>query len=42
MQAYGLVELIGADKFVRTTGEGVRAYVNAAGVDWVDWEDRAH
>ena len=40
MQAYGLVELVGADHFARTTGEGVRAYVSAAGVDWVDWEDR--
>ena len=40
MQTYGLVELIGADKFARTTGEGVHAYVNAAGVDWVDWQDR--
>jgi high affinity sulfate transporter 1 len=42
MQAYGLVELVGADHFARTTGEGVRAYVRSAGVDWVDWEDRPH
>lgn len=41
MQAYGLVDLIGADQFARTTGEGVHAYVNATGVDWVDWEDRS-
>ena len=40
MRAYGLVELIGADHFARTTGEGVHAYVRDAGVDWVDWEDR--
>ncbi len=41
MQAYGLVELVGADHFARTTGEGVRSYVNDAGVEWIDWEDRA-
>ncbi len=41
MQAYGLVELVGAGHFARTTGEGVRTYVTDAGVDWVDWEDRA-
>jgi high affinity sulfate transporter 1 len=40
LQSYGLVELIGPDHFARTTGEGVRAYVRDAGVDWIDWEDR--
>ena len=40
MQLYGLVELIGADHFARTTGEGVHSYVSETGVDWVDWEDR--
>ena len=40
MQAYGLVDLIGADHFARTTGEGVYSYVSDTGVDWVDWEDR--
>ena len=40
LQAYGLVDLIGSDHFARTTGEGVRAYVTDAGVDWTDWEDR--
>ena len=41
MQAYGLVDLIGADHFARTTGEGVHSYVSDTGIDWVDWEDRA-
>ncbi len=40
MQAHGLVDLIGADHFARTTGEGVHAYVDEEDVDWVDWEDR--
>ena len=40
LQAFGLVDLIGSDHFARTTGEGVRAYVTDAGVDWTDWEDR--
>ncbi len=38
--SYGLVDLIGADHFARTTGEGVREYVADAGVEWTDWEDR--
>lgn len=41
LESYGLVDLIGADHFARTTGEGVRAYVSDADVDWTDWEDRS-
>ena len=37
---YGLVERIGPDRFYRTNGEAVKAYVAAEGVPWVDWEDR--
>ena len=40
MALYGLVDLIGANHFSRTTGEAVRTYVTASGVEWVDWEDR--
>jgi high affinity sulfate transporter 1 len=40
MQRYGLVELLGADNFPRTTGEAVRAWVHESGVPWVDWEER--
>jgi high affinity sulfate transporter 1 len=40
MDAMGLVELIGADHFARTTGQAVHTYVDESGVDWVDWEDR--
>ena len=37
---YGLVERIGPDRFYRTNGEAVKAYVEAEKVRWVDWEDR--
>jgi MFS superfamily sulfate permease-like transporter len=40
MRAFGLVELIGADHFARTTGQAVHTYVDETGVNWVDWEDR--
>jgi high affinity sulfate transporter 1 len=36
---YGLVDRIGPDRFYRTIGEAVRAYVDATGTDWTDWED---
>jgi MFS superfamily sulfate permease-like transporter len=36
---YGLVERIGPDRFYRTIGQAVRAYVDATGTDWTDWED---
>jgi high affinity sulfate transporter 1 len=37
---FGLVDLVGDQYFYRTVGEAVHAYVAAAGVEWVDWEDR--
>lgn len=39
LAAYGLVERIGPDRFYRTTGQAVRAYVAATGTPWTDWED---
>ncbi len=36
---YGLVERIGPERFYRTIGQAVRAYVDATGTDWTDWED---
>jgi high affinity sulfate transporter 1 len=38
---YGLLELLGPENFHPTIGTAVKAFVEAAGVDWVDWEDAA-
>jgi MFS superfamily sulfate permease-like transporter len=35
----GGVDHIGEDRFFRTIGEAVHAYVAVVGVDWTDWED---
>jgi high affinity sulfate transporter 1 len=40
LKRYGLFERIGADHFYPTIGTAVRAYLDASGVDWIDWEDR--
>jgi high affinity sulfate transporter 1 len=40
LHRFGLVERIGADRFYRTVGEAVHAYVDTTGVPWTDWEDR--
>jgi high affinity sulfate transporter 1 len=40
LKRYVLFERFGADHFYPTIGTAVRAYVNEAGVDWVDWEDQ--
>ena len=37
----GVVDLVGYDRFYRTVGEAVHAYVGAERVEWVDWEERA-
>jgi MFS superfamily sulfate permease-like transporter len=37
---FGVVDLVGAQRFYRTVGEAVHAYIAAEHVDWVDWEDR--
>ena len=41
LKRYALFERFGADHFYPTIGAGVRAYLDATGVDWTDWEDRA-
>ncbi len=38
---YGLVERLGSDAFFPTLGTAVDGYVAAAGIPWVDWEDRS-
>jgi high affinity sulfate transporter 1 len=39
LEPFGLVERLGRDRFYRTTGEAVHAYVRDHEVDWHDWED---
>jgi high affinity sulfate transporter 1 len=41
LKRYDLFERFGADHFYPTIGSGVSAYVEATGVEWLDWEDRA-
>jgi high affinity sulfate transporter 1 len=41
LQRYGLYAAIGPDLFFPTVGTAVDAYVEATGVSWVDWEERA-
>jgi high affinity sulfate transporter 1 len=40
LRRYGLYDRIGADRFFPTMGTAVDAYVRAAEVEWVDWEER--
>jgi high affinity sulfate transporter 1 len=40
LKRYGLFDRIGADHFYPTIGTAVRAYLDASGVEWTDWEDR--
>ena len=40
LKRYGLFEVLGANAFFPTVGAAVDAYVEEAGIDWVDWEER--
>jgi high affinity sulfate transporter 1 len=40
LDRFRLVDLIGENRFYRTVGEAVKAYVREEGVEWTDWEDR--
>ena len=40
LKRYGLYERLGADHFHPTVGTAVSAYLDAMGIEWVDWEDR--
>jgi high affinity sulfate transporter 1 len=40
LKRYALFERFGADHFYPTIGTAVDAYVDEAGIKWVDWEDR--
>jgi high affinity sulfate transporter 1 len=41
LKRYALFERFGADHFYPTIGTAVDAYIDEAGIKWVDWEDRA-
>jgi high affinity sulfate transporter 1 len=41
LKRYALYERFGDDHFYPTVGEAVGAYLDATGVEWTDWEDRA-
>jgi high affinity sulfate transporter 1 len=40
LERFGLVDVIGRDRFYRTVGEAVKVYVAENDVPWTDWEDR--
>jgi high affinity sulfate transporter 1 len=40
LRRYGLLERIGPDAFYPTIGTAVDGYVEASGIEWVDWEER--
>jgi MFS superfamily sulfate permease-like transporter len=40
LKRYALYERFGADHFYPTVGTAVSAYLDATGVEWVDWENR--
>jgi hypothetical protein len=41
LKRYGLFQQFGDDHFHPTVGEAVGAYLDATGVEWTDWEERA-
>jgi hypothetical protein len=40
LRRYGLFDRIGADAFFPTVGTAVDGYLEATGIEWVDWEER--
>ena len=40
LRSYGLMERLGPDAFYPTVGTAVDGFVEATGLDWVDWEER--
>ena len=40
LRRYGIHDAIGGDRFFPTIGVAVAAYLDATGIDWLDWEDR--
>jgi hypothetical protein len=40
LKRYGLYDAIGPDRFFPTIGTAVDGYLQATGVNWVDWEEQ--
>lgn len=40
LKRFGLFSHLGEQRFFRTTGESVSAYLKAQAIEWVDWEDK--
>ncbi len=40
LRSYGLYERLGDDRFFATVGSAVSGYLDASGVEWVDWSDQ--
>ena len=40
LERFGWVDVIGANRFYRTVGAAVKAYLHRENVQWPDWEDR--
>ena len=40
LRSYGLYDRLGDDRFFATVGAAVHGYLDASGVEWVDWSDR--
>jgi len=39
LRSYGLYDRLGDERFFTTVGAAVHGYLNASGVEWVDWSD---
>jgi len=39
LRSYGLYDRLGDDRFFATVGAAVHGYLDASGVEWVDWSD---
>ena len=40
LDRYGLHGRVGGGRFYPTLGTAIDAYLDATGIDWVDWSDR--
>jgi hypothetical protein len=40
LRRYGLYAQVGEDRFFPTVGTAVDGYLQATGMEWVDWEER--
>ncbi len=40
LRSYGLYQRLGDDRFFATLGTAIDGYLEASGIDWVDWNDQ--